>query len=84
MTATVSTRIDPKLLIGRFIDSLSIEERAASAGKFAALEIYTPQTLPVRRIEAIGDSAVECLLQLQSRGLDPSQFEFIRMKTAYD
>ena len=84
MTATVSKIRDPKLLIGRYLDSLSIQERAATAGMFAALEIYTPATLPVRRIEALADSAAACILQLQSRGLDPSSFEFIRLKSAYD
>jgi hypothetical protein len=84
MTATVSTLKDPKQLIGRFLDSLSIEERAATTGLFAALEIYTPETLPVRRIEALADSAIACIDQLQGRGLDPTHFEFVRLKSAYD
>ena len=83
MTA-VTNRKDPQSLIGRLIDSLSIEERAACAGKFAALEVYTPQTVPVRRIEALGESALDCIRQLAGRGLEPSRFEFVRLKTAYD
>ena len=70
-------------LIGRLIDSLSILERRQAAGQFAALEIYTPQTLPVRRIEAIGGSAQECVRQLAGRGLDPSHFEFVLIRPAY-
>ena len=31
------------------------------------------------RIEAIGDSAAECVNQLRSRGLDPENFEFTRL-----
>jgi hypothetical protein len=70
-------------LIGRPFDSLSIDERKAAAGCFAALEIYTPQTLPLRRIEAIGASAGECIAQLRARGLDPTRFEFVRLTPAY-
>jgi hypothetical protein len=69
--------------IGRNPDELSLEERATLAGKFVALEIYTPDTLPLRRIEAIGDSVAECVRMLKSRGLDPSKFEFSRLKAAY-
>lgn len=70
-------------LIGRPIDSLSITERREAAGHFAALEIYTPQTVPLRRIEAIGKTADECVRQLAGRGLDPSQFEFVLIRPAY-
>jgi len=47
------------------------------------LEIYSPATLPLRRIEAIGDSAAECVNQLRSRGLDPENFEFSRILKPY-
>jgi len=62
--------------IGRSPDRLNLDERAALLGKYIALEIYTPDTLPLRRIEAIGDSLAECVSMLRSRGLDPTQFEF--------
>ena len=44
----------------------------ALTGNIIALEIYTPETLPLRRIEAIGDSVPECIGQLQARGLIPA------------
>jgi hypothetical protein len=62
---------------------LSLEERAALAGKFIALEIYTPDALPLRRIEAIGDSIEQCVKMLQDRGLDPRKFEYSRLAPAY-
>ena len=74
---------DPKQVIGQCPDSLTLEERLALAGKFIALEIYSPATLPLRRIEAIGDNAGDCLAQLKSRGLDPSIFEFSRLLPPY-
>jgi hypothetical protein len=37
----------------------------------------------LRRIEAIGDSAGDCILQLHSRGLDPANFEFSRLPAPY-
>jgi hypothetical protein len=66
--------------IGRNPDDLSPPERTALAGKFIALEIYSPDTLPLRRIEAIGDSAAECARTLRQRGLDPAKFEYSVLK----
>jgi len=69
--------------IGRSPDRLSIEERLELTGKYIALEIYTPEALPLRRIEAIGDSVAECVAMLTARGLDPLRFEFSRLSPAY-
>ena len=69
--------------IGRSPERLTLEERFALAGKFVALEVYTPQAIPLRRIEAIGDSTGECLRELTSRGLDPARFEFTRLTQPY-
>jgi hypothetical protein len=69
--------------IGRSPDQLTLEERTMLAGKYIALEIYTPATLPMRRIEAIGDSAEECVKALKARGLDPARFEFVLLKPPY-
>jgi hypothetical protein len=57
----VSAASDPKQAIGRAPERLSLEERLALAGKLIALEIYTPEALPLRRIEAIADSVEECV-----------------------
>ena len=67
-------------MIGRAPERLSIEERGALAGKWVALEVYTPETLPLKRIEAIGASVVDCVTELQKRGLDPREFEFVMMR----
>jgi hypothetical protein len=75
--------INPAKVIGRSPDRLTLPERIAVAGKYAAFEIYTPETLPFRRIEAIGDSVEECIRTLQSRGLDPRKFEFTRLPPAF-
>ena len=69
--------------LGRSPERLSLEERFALAGKYVALEIYTPATIPLRRIEAIGDSAGECMRGLKARGLDPARFEFTRLTRPY-
>lgn len=73
----------PAEAIGRNPDQLSLEERAELTGKYVALEIYTPESLPLRRIEAIGSSVAECVRMLKSRGLDPAKFEFSLLKGAY-
>jgi hypothetical protein len=74
---------DAGRVLGRNPDRLTLAERLALAGKYIALEIYSPDTIPLRRIEAIGDSTAECLRTLRSRGLDPRQFEFVRLARPY-
>lgn len=80
MTKTASTA---ERAIGRSPDQLTIAERTELAGKFIALEIYTPEALPLRRIEAIGNGIEECVRMLQARGLDPMRFEFSRLTPSY-
>ena len=79
----VSAAKDPRQALGRNPDRLTLQERTALAGKMVALEIYTPETFPFRRIEAIGDSTVACVRMLQERGLDPRHFEFTRLSPPY-
>ncbi len=74
---------DPKKAIGHAPEDLSLEDRLALTGKLIALEIYSPATLPLRRIEAIGDSIGDCIGQLKARGLDPEGFEFTRLPAPY-
>ncbi|HUI58540.1 MAG TPA: hypothetical protein VLY04_26390 [Bryobacteraceae bacterium] len=80
---TAKAAKDPALAIGRNPDRLTLDERFALAGKYIALEIYSPETIPLRRIEAIGDSIEDCVRTLQSRGLDPARFEFSRLARPY-
>lgn len=80
MTATAK---ESEQAIGRSPDQLSLDERFRLAGKYIALEVYTPETLPLRRIEAIGDSLEACLRMLKARGLDPASFEFSRLAYPY-
>ena len=80
---TANARKDPARAIGRSPERLTLEERLALAGKFVALEIYTPETLPLRRIEAIGGSIEECMRTLKARNLDPARFEFSRLRAPY-
>lgn len=75
--------IDPQSLIGRAPERVTIDERRELAGKWIAIEIYSPKTLPLHCIEAIGDSAEDCIRQLLTRGLDPHKFEFTPLKPAY-
>jgi hypothetical protein len=74
---------DPARAIGRSPERLTLAERLALTGKYVALPVYSPQTLPLRRIEAIGDSLGECLRNLRSRGLNPRDFEFTRLAPPY-
>jgi hypothetical protein len=80
---TASALKDPKTILGRAPERLSLDEHHALAGKFIATEIYSPETLPLRRIEAIGDSVDDCIRQLTARGLDAKKFEFSRIKPPF-
>ena len=80
---TANATKDAGRVLGRNPDRLTPGERLALAGKYIALEIYSPEDTPLRRIEAIGDSLAECLRNLQSRGLDPRRFEFTRLARPY-
>jgi len=51
-----ATAKDAEQAIGRSPDRLSLDERIRLAGKYTALELYTPEGAQLRRIEAIGDS----------------------------
>ena len=74
---------DPRAAVGRNPDRLTLEERTALAGKYVAMEMYSPDTLPLRRIEAIGDSIEACVRMLKDRGLDPAMFEYTRLAWPY-
>ncbi len=70
-------------ILGRSPDQLTLQERQLLAGSWMALEIYSPQTVPLRLIEAIGASVPECVSMLQRRGLDPMKFEYSVLKPPY-
>jgi hypothetical protein len=72
--------VDPMALVGREPERLSLDEQAALAGKWIALEIYDPERLPLRRIEAVGDTVADCIRALRARGLEPARFEFTLVK----
>lgn len=82
MSATAASSAAQRA-IGRSPDRLTLPERVRLAGKYIALEIYTPENLAYRRIEAIGDSLEDCARMLKSRGLDPADFEFSRLGPPY-
>jgi hypothetical protein len=68
---------DASRFLGRSPDHLSLTERAVLHGRWIALEIYSPKTLPLKRIEAVGTNAAECANDLRRRGLNPMEFEFM-------
>lgn len=70
-------------LLGRPIDGLTLAERLDHAGRWIALELYSPETLPLREIAAEGASAGDCMRQLTTRGLDPAKYEFQMVRPPY-
>jgi hypothetical protein len=78
-----STRLNLDRFLGRSPETLSLPERFALAGRWIALEVYTPKNLALRKIVAIGDSPSACTRQLQARGLDPARYEFQLIQQPY-
>lgn len=70
-------------VLGRSPDELDLAQRLALAGQWIALEIYTPENLALRKIEAIGATREACLEALAARGLDPRRFEFEMLRRPY-
>lgn len=64
-------------VIGRAPERLTLDERRRLVGRWLAFEVYTPQTQPLKRIEAVGENVAACVEQLERRGLDPRAFEFV-------
>ena len=51
-----ATQVDLDQFIGRAWERLDLAERELLCGSYIAREVYTPKTLPLQRIEAIGTS----------------------------
>ena len=73
----------PHRFRGKSLDSLSLKEQWQLAGRWVALELYRPDTMPLRTIEAVGVTPAECLAQLAALGLDPSRFELLAIAPPY-
>jgi hypothetical protein len=78
-----ASRIDPAKVIGRAPERLKLEEAIALAGQFVAIEIYTPEARPLRKIEAVAETPEDCIRELVSRGLDPRRYEITRFKQPF-
>jgi hypothetical protein len=77
------TDVELRSVVGRSPEQLTLEQRFALSGRVVALEIYTPRTLPLRRIEAVAETAEGCVKMLEERGLSPAKFEFALLKPPY-
>lgn len=69
--------------IGKSLDGLSVSERWKLAGLWMATELYSPQRLPLRVMQALGATAAECIRQLRARGLDPELHEYMPIPQPY-
>jgi hypothetical protein len=71
----------PEALIGESPERLTLPECERYAGWWMALELYTPETLPLRLVEALGRSSTDCIAQLNKRGLAPANFEYVQLRS---
>jgi hypothetical protein len=70
--------------IGKALDGLSLKNRWRLTGSWVATELYSPERLPLRIMDAIGASARDCIKQLQNRGLDPTRYHYELLPEPYD
>jgi hypothetical protein len=80
----VSPRREFARFIGKSLDGVSVGDRWKLAGAWMATELYSPQRLPLRLMEAIGADAAECIRQLRQRALDPELFEYTPIPQPYE
>ena len=69
--------------IGKPLDGLELSDRWALTGYWIATELYAPERLPLRIIQAVGANPRECIKQLQQRGLDPALHEYQALEQPY-
>lgn len=62
--------------IGRSLDGLTLAERVALTNQWIALELYSPEMLPLRVIAAVGGDVHQCVQRLTERGLDPTRYYY--------
>jgi hypothetical protein len=81
-------------LVGRRVEELTLPERLKYANQWVAFRIYSPPgkvtrdgmefvDVRVRKVEAAGKSAQDCIAQLRRQNLDPAEFEFTILKPPY-
>ena len=69
--------------VGKSLDGLPLSDRWNISGTWIATELYSPQRLPLRTIEAIGANARDCIRQLRERKRDPALFEYSPVSQPY-
>ena len=77
----VPRQLDPNRFLNRSADSFNPSEWRAVHGLWAAYEIYSPQTTPLRTIQALGASAEECMRTVAAQGLDGCNFEYVPLRS---
>jgi hypothetical protein len=75
---------DVSVFAGKSLDGLSLRDRWKLTGSWIATELYSPERLPLRVMEAIGVSAQDCIKQLKQRGLDPTRYHYEAVPEPYE
>lgn len=72
----MAAALTPSSYIGKALERFSLRELRELHGYWLAFERYTPETLPLKRIEAMGPTLNACVQMLVERGLDPANYDF--------
>ncbi|MGO9241251.1 MAG: hypothetical protein ACLQBJ_10620 [Bryobacteraceae bacterium] len=70
----------PSRFVGCTPEGLSASDWRQVRDLWAAFEIYSPRTTPLRRIAALGRSLAECIAALAALGLDPRNYEYLPLR----
>jgi len=70
----------PSRFVGCAPERFSASDWRQVSDLWAAFEIYSPRTTPLRRIAALGRSVAECIDALAALRLDPRNFEYLPLR----
>lgn len=72
-----------KEALGHAPEELPLPLRQSLTGKWVALELYDPKRLPLRKIEAVGESPSECFAALRAAGKELTHYEVVRLAAPF-
>ena len=72
----MAAALDPTLYVDKVLEGLPLKQRAQLTNAWIATQLYSPERLPLRTIEAIGPTLRDCIVDLQRLGHNAALYFF--------